>query len=419
MLSWRICLCLLIVSAEAKKGFGPIDQEWAYVQVRPKAHMFWWLYQSSPDKPLVIWIQGGPGVSGTGFGNFEEIGPLDAQLRPRNHSWVKDYNVLFIDNPVGTGFSYVEDLSLLATNNRQIAKDLFTCVRSFFQTFTKFGETPTYILAESYGGKMTVEFANLWYRDQVKGNIKSNLKGIGLVDSLISPVDMHKSLAPYLFNFGMIDRDGYEAIDNAADRFADAIQQAQWLNATNISIEIEYLMQKYTYSVDRLYILKKVQPNYYPQLRSFSNLSRGLYSNDLKRTMQKVQSTLGLKSVWGNQEPYVFNALYRDCRKPVVRHVEKLLNETDLKVYIFNGQLDLIINTPGTLSWIEKLDWKNSKNWLNAPRYPLVIDNVIEGYSKAYGNLKFFWVVRSGHMIPADNPVAMNKILRDLIHDES
>lgn len=78
-----------------REGFGPGDQEWGYVTVRPKAHMFWWLYYTTADvnlkyeeKPLVIWIQGGPGVSGTGFGNFEELGPLDTQLNSRNHTWV-------------------------------------------------------------------------------------------------------------------------------------------------------------------------------------------------------------------------------------------------------------------------------------------------------------------------------------------
>lgn len=33
-------------------------------------------------------IQGGPGGSGTGFGNFEEIGPLDVQQNSRNTTWV-------------------------------------------------------------------------------------------------------------------------------------------------------------------------------------------------------------------------------------------------------------------------------------------------------------------------------------------
>ena len=36
-------------------------------------------------------LQGGPGGSGTGFGNFEEIGPLDDDLNPRKTTWVGIY----------------------------------------------------------------------------------------------------------------------------------------------------------------------------------------------------------------------------------------------------------------------------------------------------------------------------------------
>ncbi len=39
---------------------------------------------------LQLYFQGGPGGSGSGYGNFEEIGPLDMNLNKRNESWVRD-----------------------------------------------------------------------------------------------------------------------------------------------------------------------------------------------------------------------------------------------------------------------------------------------------------------------------------------
>ena len=91
------------------------DESWNYVTVREDAHMFWWLYGSTGSdrdtRPLVMWLQvyrytfsthyrvntyiiiraslqGGPGGSSTGFGNFLELGPLDVNLKPRNTTWV-------------------------------------------------------------------------------------------------------------------------------------------------------------------------------------------------------------------------------------------------------------------------------------------------------------------------------------------
>lgn len=41
------------------------------------------------------------------YGLFVETGPFyvdsDIKLQPRNYTWATNYNVLYIDNPVGTG----------------------------------------------------------------------------------------------------------------------------------------------------------------------------------------------------------------------------------------------------------------------------------------------------------------------------
>ena len=78
-------------------------------------------------------LQGGPGGSGTGFGNFGEIGPLDVNLQPRNTSWTQAANILFIDNPVGSGYSYTDDDSAFTTDVDQIAKDLLTLFSDFLK----------------------------------------------------------------------------------------------------------------------------------------------------------------------------------------------------------------------------------------------------------------------------------------------
>lgn len=80
-------------------------------------------------------------------------------MKYRDWFQVKDCNVMFVDNPVGTGYSYVKSNSLLNTNNRQIAEDLVAMMKDFYKRFPKFEKTPLYITCESYGGKMVAEFA--------------------------------------------------------------------------------------------------------------------------------------------------------------------------------------------------------------------------------------------------------------------
>lgn len=40
---------------------------------------------------------------------LQEVGPYGIGFERRKHTWTEKANILFIDNPVGTGFSYVEE----------------------------------------------------------------------------------------------------------------------------------------------------------------------------------------------------------------------------------------------------------------------------------------------------------------------
>jgi len=76
-----------------RQGFGPGEQEYGYVEVRPGAHMFYWMFYTTAQedwtqRPLVMWLQGGPGASSTSYGNFNEIGPWDGNRKERNSTWV-------------------------------------------------------------------------------------------------------------------------------------------------------------------------------------------------------------------------------------------------------------------------------------------------------------------------------------------
>lgn len=63
--------------------------------------------------PTVLWLNGGPGSSSQ-LGNLQEIGPLlikrdfDVKVILNNYTWANNYNLLFIDQPVGTGLSYAD-----------------------------------------------------------------------------------------------------------------------------------------------------------------------------------------------------------------------------------------------------------------------------------------------------------------------
>ncbi|XP_049276034.1 uncharacterized protein LOC125760247 [Rhipicephalus sanguineus] len=78
--------------------------------------------QNPSTAPLMLWTQGGPGLSSL-FGQFLEIGPLaidaDGKLHKRLHTVQKDASVIYLDVPVEAGYSFTKDPSWLRTKSRR------------------------------------------------------------------------------------------------------------------------------------------------------------------------------------------------------------------------------------------------------------------------------------------------------------
>ncbi|KNA25243.1 hypothetical protein SOVF_008340, partial [Spinacia oleracea] len=144
--------------------------------------MFWWHYKSpyrvdNPNKPwpIILWLQGGPGASGTGIGNFQEVGPLDTNLNPRNSTWLKKADLLFVDNPVGTGYSFVEDDKLVVKSDEEAGDDLTSLLKGLFNKNVELQKSPLYIVAESYGGKFAVTLGLAAHKAILSGQLKLKL----------------------------------------------------------------------------------------------------------------------------------------------------------------------------------------------------------------------------------------------------
>ena len=68
------------------------------------------------------------------------------------YSWNQDFHVLYIDNPVGTGYSYTFSEDGYATNMDDVVADLWVFLGKFFSLYPSLLKNDFYICAESYGG---------------------------------------------------------------------------------------------------------------------------------------------------------------------------------------------------------------------------------------------------------------------------
>jgi len=457
-----VCCTLLVVSfsanaaATAKDGkpFVPHvssrgqnvegTEKWAYVDVRPDTHIFYWLYYTfHPDgyenRPWILWLQGGPGASGCGYGNFELIGTLGLDLEPRETTWVNQSSVLFIDNPVGSGYSYVDNLDALTTDVQEITDDLIVVLKAVLEESPEFQTRPYFIFGQSYGGKMGAHLARQLHDEILMGNIKMQLMGFAMGNSWVSPIDSTLTWGPLLYWMSLTDAEGERLIMEEAHKAQAAIDAGDWHLATDYWGSTEFVVINQTNGVDFYNILNFV--NYFGNLRDVHEMRLGLKKRlpshlykKIFRPSSKIDESLdGLMNgpireklgiipddvTWGGQSDDVFDAQAGDFMKPVVHVVDSALKETGLRVIVYQGQLDLICDTKGAMDWVQQFTWDQLGNYNGATRraFTKPEDGQTDMFVKAFNRFKFYWVLGGGHAIAADCPMTAYRMFDRILNN--
>ncbi|CAK7332115.1 unnamed protein product [Dovyalis caffra] len=342
------------------------SEEWGYVEVRPKAHMFWWLYRSSyrvedssKPWPIILWLQGGPGGSGVGIGNFEEIGPLDAYLKPRNSTWLQVADLLFVDNPVGTGYSFVEDknANLFVKTDDEAAADLTNLLEEIFNRNESLQKSPLYIVAESYGGKFAVTLGLSALKAIEAGNLKLKLGGVALGDTWISPEDFVLSWGPLLKDLSRLDNNGLKKANSLAEKIRQQIRENQYAAATDSWADLEGVISDYSNSVDFYNFLldsgvdpvsltaelskniaRKSYSGYLSSLRSLPAGGVGDLESIMNGVIKRKLKIIPANFSWGEQSDNVFSHMEGDFMRPRINEVDELLAK-GVNLTIYSGQV--------------------------------------------------------------------------------
>ncbi|KAL3835743.1 hypothetical protein ACJIZ3_010479 [Penstemon smallii] len=135
--------------------------------------LFYYFVEAEFDpasKPLVLWLNGGPGCSSLGVGAFSENGPFRPSgnnvLVRNEYSWNREANMLYLESPIGVGFSYSANSSSYdGVNDKITAWDNLVFLKNWFLKFPQYKDRSLYITGESYAvyllqlGNPVLEFA--------------------------------------------------------------------------------------------------------------------------------------------------------------------------------------------------------------------------------------------------------------------
>ncbi|KAH8033780.1 hypothetical protein HPB51_016235 [Rhipicephalus microplus] len=99
-------------------------------------------------------MQGGHGTSSL-LGFFNEHVPYylsedGNEAAFRDLTWAKRYWMLYVDQPVGTGYSYTENDAGYTHNQTEVGPDMFEFLQLFFMMFGDLAENDFYIAGELY-----------------------------------------------------------------------------------------------------------------------------------------------------------------------------------------------------------------------------------------------------------------------------
>ncbi|KAK6926696.1 Peptidase S10, serine carboxypeptidase [Dillenia turbinata] len=399
-----LLLCISMFYASVAR-IPEASESWGYVEVRPKAHMFWWLYSSpyrveDPSKPwpIILWLQGGPGDSGVINGNFLEIGPLDFDLRPRNSTWLKKADLLFVDNPVGVGFSYVEEETLLVKTDEEAAADLTTLLIEIFNRNESLQKSPLFMVGESYGGKFAVTLALSTLKAIQAEKLKLKLGGVALGNSWISPEDFVLSWGPVLKDISRLDDNGLQESNRLAEEFKKKISEGKYLDAMDLwdTLQRAILYSSNWVDVHNFLLDDPMDPI------SSSSATELLQPKALRRYSKYLSSLKSKEYADANEEDFI-------------NDVDELL-AAGVNVTIYNGQVDLMCCTKGVHAWVEKLKWAYLKSFQSVRRTPLYCgdDEATKGFSKSFKNLHFYWILNAGHHVPIDQPCISLKMAGEI-----
>ncbi|XP_040363474.1 serine carboxypeptidase-like 18 isoform X3 [Rosa chinensis] len=376
----------IIKNLPAFQGDLPFKLETGYVGVgdSEEVQLFYYFVESerSPENdPLLIWLTGGPRCSSF-YGLIYEIGPLSFKLTNLTtdpltlvlnpNSWNKVANIIFLDAPAGTGYSYSTTSHGLISSDTLHSTRICEFLQKWLTTHQKFLANPLYVAGDSYSGKIVPIIAQK-IADGIEAGIKPhlNLKGYIVGNPVSNGQQDVNSRIVYAHHLGLIsDRIYQSANRNCKGEFVDFDPNNQLcLNSLQVIDEED----KIRYSV--------------------------LWQNDInvRKALSIREGTKGQWTKCNKTTPYTF-----DIASSIEYH--RNLSRKSLRVIIYSGDHDMAVPYISTLAWIESMNFTIEEDWR-----PWFSNDQVAGYSLYYSNnkeynLTYATIKGGGHTAPEYNP---------------
>eukprot|EP00261_Vitis_vinifera_P002294 XP_002266354.2 PREDICTED: serine carboxypeptidase-like 18 [Vitis vinifera] len=419
-------------------GNLPFKLETGYVGVddMDDVQLFYYFVKSERnprDDPLLLWLTGGPGCSAFS-GLVYEVGPLSFDYAKSNenlptfklnpYSWTKLASMIFLDAPVGTGFSYSRTAEGYNMNDTLSASQIYAFLRKWLINHPKFQKNPLYVSGDSYSGiiipMVVQEISN--GNDEGK-EPKMNIQGYTIGNPVTDHFSDFNSRIEYTHRVGILSDELYEELKESCN--------GKYVYVDPSNVECTNNLKVYTQCINKIYSAHILEP-------SCAMLSPNPNASKLDRSSLQEINSIGLllsqpqkPEPWCRSYNYVFSYLWANDKtvqkalhvregtvKDWVRCNESLsytsnvfssvdyhrnLTKKAYRALIYSGDHDMLIPYVGTQAWIASLNLNISEDW-----QPWFVDGQVAGFRVEYLHNKYLMtfatVKGAGHTAPEYRP---------------
>ncbi|KAF7008995.1 hypothetical protein CFC21_023633 [Triticum aestivum] len=413
----------------ALPGQPPVSfaQYSGYVEVDAarKRSLFYYFAEAELDpatKPLVLWLNGGPGCSSVGVGAFSENGPFrpsDNALVSNEYSWNKEANMLYLESPAGVGFSYSTDPSFYGgVGDSMTARDNLRFLEVWFAKFPQYKGRDLYIAGESYAGHYVPQLAQRMVEFDDKEKL-FNLKGIALGNPVLEFSTDFNSRAEFFWSHGLISDSTYNIFTTVCNysRYVSEYYQGSISTVcdrvmSQVTRETSRFVDKYDVTLDVCISSVLMQSQVLtPSPNSTEQLNRALdvcvedetmnYLNrkDVQKAMHAQLNGVPKWTVCSS----VLEYKQLDLQIPTINIVGALV-KSGIPVLVYSGDQDSVIPLTGSRTLVHRLAKRLRLN-ATVPYRVWFQGKQVGGWTQVFGDALSFATIRgASHEAPFSQP---------------
>ncbi|KAF2489930.1 putative carboxypeptidase S1 [Lophium mytilinum] len=400
-------------SGICEKSAG-VNQYSGYLSVGSNMNMWFWFFEARNNPttaPLAAWFNGGPGCSSM-IGLFQENGPCHfengASTPTNNTNSFNNYaNMIYIDQPIGVGFSYGTDS---VTSTVSAAPYVWKLLQAFYAQFPQYENRDFGIFTESYGGHYGPEFA--YYVQQQNAAIdagtvtgeKIPIIALGINNGWFDAALQEKAYIQFSYNNtykAMITKSQYNSYMSTYN--SDCLPAIQSCTSSGSSSDCQNADNTCYQDIEGplsevgdfdVYDIREPSDDPYPP---------STYQTYL--TTASVVKAIGAKSTYQEcpNAPYNKFASTGDNPRSFLATLSKVV-QTGLTTVLWAGDADWICNWFGVLDVANAVTYSGTSTFSKKALAPYTVGGTEKGTFKTVSNLSFLRVYGAGHEVPYYQP---------------